>query len=235
MSNFHLFFDLDRTLWDFEKNSENALKHLFEEKQLIEKIPSFEKFHRVYKQQNSLLWHDYGKGKISKEKLRTARFSETFSKFNIQDEELAAYFDHGYVTISPQQTSLFPNAHESLSYLKKLGYQMHIITNGFKEVQHIKLEKSDLTQYFDLILCSEEAGANKPNKEIFAHAIEKTGAKPNESVMIGDDYEVDVLGALRFGMHAIHFDPADKRPAKKGEWRVLDLNQISGVLPWIFR
>jgi len=235
MPNHHLFFDLDRTLWDFETNSENALKQLFDEKDLLGKIPSFEKFLKVYKKQNSILWHEYGKGNITKEFLRIARFSDTFAQFQISDTQLAEQFDTDYLTISPQQTSLLPNTHESLAYLKKLGYKMHIITNGFKEVQHVKLEKSNLKHYFDLILCSEEAGTNKPNKEIFAHAIEKTGAKPHDSVMIGDDYEVDVLGALRFGMHAVHFDPTNKRPARKGEWRVLDLNQISGILPWIFR
>jgi len=235
MPNKHLFFDLDRTLWDFEKNSENALKQLFKETVLNQRVESFERFHRVYKNENALLWKKYGNGIIDKDYLRNARFENTLLRFDVNDKQLVEDLSNGYVNLSPYQTALLPNAHESLRYLKKLGYAMHIITNGFKEVQHIKLEKCELSQYFDVVLCSEEVGVNKPHPEIFAHALNTAGAKASESAMIGDDYEIDVLGALRFGMHAIHFDPKKKRTASNGDWRIRDLNQLAGVLPWIFK
>ena len=234
MPNHHLFFDLDRTLWDFEKNSENALKELFRNK-LSNRIESFDRFHRTYKNENALLWKKYGKGKITKDYLRSARFMKTLVKFEIYDNELVEELSDGYVNISPRQTALFPNAHESLSYLKDLGYQMHIITNGFKEVQHIKLENCNLTQYFDFILCSDEIGINKPAPEIFAHALANTGAKASESVMIGDDYDVDVMGAIRHGLHGIHFDPQGKRKNNNGDWIIKDLNDIARLLPWVFK
>ena len=230
----HLFFDLDRTLWDFEKNSENALKELFHTK-LTGRIESFDRFHRTYKNENALLWKKYGKGKITKDYLRSARFMKTLVKFEIFDNDLVEEMSDGYVDLSPRQTAIFPNAHEALSYLKQLGYQLHIITNGFQEVQHIKLDNCNLSQYFDLILCSDEIGINKPAPEIFAHALAQTGAKAADSVMIGDDYDVDVMGALRHGLHAVHFDPENKRKDKTGDWRVSDLNQLPAMLPWIFK
>src|SRR5690606_7286726 len=119
------------------------------QRQLQELIPSFQRFHQTYKNENALLWRKYGKGKISKEELRDVRFSRALLKFDIVDPELARYLSEGYLEVSPYQTNLFPNTHETLSYLKKEGYQLHIITNGFKEVQHIKLSQSSLTDYFD--------------------------------------------------------------------------------------
>ncbi len=230
----HLFFDLDRTLWDFEKNSEMALAELYKTK-LSDRIESFDRFHRTYKNENALLWKKYGKGKITKEYLRSARFLKTLVKFEIFDNKLVEELSDGYVNISPQQTALLPNAHEALSYLKELDYKLHVITNGFHEVQHIKLDNCNLKQYFDVILCSDEIGVNKPSPEIFAHALSKSGAKASESVMIGDDFNVDVMGAIRHGLHAIHFDPQEKRRDKAGDWIIRDLNQLPGILPWVFK
>lgn len=235
MKSKHLFFDLDRTLWDFEKNSENALRQIFEETGTHKRIESFDRFQRVYKSENAQLWKKYGKGKITKEYLRDARFSRTLMKFEIYDNELSKQLGQSYLDVSPHQTQLFPNAIDTLAYLKELGYEMHIITNGFKEVQHIKLEKSGLTPFFDVILCSEEVGVNKPDPAIFSHAIQKTGAHPSNSVMIGDDFEVDIMGAIRSGIHGVHFDPEFKRKDKNGDWRVRDLNQLPGILPWILK
>src|SRR5690606_19243167 len=107
--------------------------------------------------------------------------------------------------------------------------------NGFKEVQHIKLSQSKLTNYFDLILCSEEVGVNKPAPGIFNHALQSTGAKATDSVMIGDDFEVDVLGAVQSGLHAIHFDPEEKIKKRKDDWRIRSLNELPEMLPWIFK
>lgn len=235
MTSKHLFFDLDRTLWDFETNSEQALNQLFHESRLKDLIPSFPKFLQTYKNENALQWKKYGKGKITKEELRIGRFSKTLSKFEIYENELVEYLSDGYIQVSPYQTALFPNAIETLMNLKKSGYQMHIITNGFKEVQHIKLEKSALTTYFDLILCSEEVGVNKPNSAIFKHAMTVVGSKPQDSVMIGDDFDVDILGALNCGMHAVHFDPQGRYKKRENDNRIRNLSELEGLLPWIFR
>lgn len=231
----HLFFDLDRTLWDFEKNSESALRQLFTELGLNQQISDFEDFHSEYKQQNATLWRKYGKGEIKKEFLRSERFRATLDYFQIEDNPLVERLSDGYVEISPRQTHLFPDAIETLETLSNEGYRLHIITNGFKEVQFIKLDKAKLSPYFDLILCSEEVGHNKPSPHIFQHALKHTGAKTNLSVMIGDDYEVDIAGARNFGMHAILFDPYDEKRHLEDEGRIQYLNEIPSKLPWIFK
>lgn len=229
----HVFFDLDRTLWDFETNSKNALAQLFVEHELGSFIKSFDSFYNAYKETNARLWNSYGKGKISKEVLRVKRFEDTLRQYQYFDKELAVRLGDEYVAISPHQTVLFPNAKETLESLANANYRLHIITNGFKEVQSIKLQHSGIIAYFDVVLCSEEVGMNKPDPRVFRHAMERSGAKPEESVMIGDDFKVDILGAVSAGMDAVLFDPHLNYKPGTHEWQVNDLSQIPGMLTWI--
>lgn len=231
----HLFFDLDRTLWDFDKNSERALTVLFDETQSVHQLPSFHKFNQVYKEINASLWKKYGKGKISKEELRDSRFQKAFFKLGINNPELNTYFNDEYLRISPLQTEMFPHTIETLKELKGEGYLLHIITNGFKEVQLTKLENCSILPFFDTIVSSEEIGINKPDIRIFQHAMSLADAEPNQSVMIGDDMNVDVMGAERAGMSGIHFDPDQKLSRKNNDFRIRDLNELPGLLPWIFK
>lgn len=229
----HLFFDLDRTLWDFEKNSEAALNLLYEDLKLSNHLRSFRSFHTAYKKINAELWHQYGSGKITKAELRVRRFNDTLKKFDVHNEELAIQLGDGYVKTSPYQTNLFPHTTETLTDLKNDGYELHIITNGFKEVQYIKLEKSKLIDFFDVIVCSEEVGKNKPARDVFDYAMHHAKAKPAESIMIGDDYLVDIVGAERVGMKGILFDPNKSYREGTHEWQINYLKEIPGLIPWI--
>jgi putative hydrolase of the HAD superfamily len=234
MTNKHLFFDLDRTLWDFEKNSEIALFKLFHELGLNEAIDSFENFHTNYKVNNAYLWREYGAGRLSKGNLRNDRFRITLEQFDVKDIDLVNKISDGYVELSPQQTALFPKTHETLDYLQKEGYNMHIITNGFKEVQYIKLNKSGLDHYFDVIVCSEDVGQNKPSPAIFKHSLNAANAKAIDSVMIGDDYEVDIVGAQNYGMFGILFDPENSFKHFQDQHRIQSLDELPVLLPFIF-
>lgn len=229
----HVFFDLDRTLWDFEKNSENALHLLFQDLGLYEHIPDFQDFHTTYKSKNAELWKLYGKGELSKEELRYLRFEITLEAFGIRDRKIIDEISDGYVEISPRQTILHTGALETLESLKKENYKMHIITNGFKEVQFIKLENSGLAPYFETVVCSEDVGKNKPAPEIFYHALNRSGAKNHHSLMIGDDPEVDVVGALNAGMKGVLFDPEDIHKTPESAHKIKKLNELLDVLPWV--
>jgi len=229
----HLFFDLDRTLWDFEKNSEKALHNLFHELGLDRYIPEFREFHEIYKEKNAELWKSYGEHKISKEYLRTARFEVTLAAFHVHDPKITELLSQGYIDLSPRQTELFPEAINTLETLRSMGYSMDIITNGFKEVQYIKLENSGLAKYFNHVTCSEEIGMNKPAPDIFHYAAGKAGVKVSDSVMIGDDPEVDVVGALNAGMRAILFDPEDKYKQVQGAGKIGHLAELPECLPFI--
>ncbi|MCR9172222.1 MAG: YjjG family noncanonical pyrimidine nucleotidase [bacterium] len=229
----HIFFDLDRTLWDFEKNSEQALRILYEDLSLGNHMRDFETFFKSYKKINANLWNSYGTGKITKDVLRIKRFEDTLKSFQVDAPEIAHKLADGYVAISPRQKNIFPNTLETLEALKQEGKELHIITNGFKEVQFIKLENCGLLNFFDVIICSEDVGKNKPAPEIFQHTMQLAKAKPEESVMIGDDLRVDVQGAERQGMTGVLFDPHRQYNERAHEWRIFDLSRLPEIVPFM--
>lgn len=221
----HIFFDLDRTLWDFEANSELALRFLHQETALAQHIPSFENFHKAYLKNNKLLWHKYSCGKLSKEELRYERFRATLRNFNVVNENLTLQLGDGYVEISPKQTALIAHAQRVLEDLGEMGFNLHIITNGFLEVQHVKLKHANIHQHFQVILCSEEVGYNKPHPHIFSKALVMANAKAQNSLMVGDDYRADILGSIRAGMQAVWYQK-DISNKSKYEYKISCLSQL---------
>jgi putative hydrolase of the HAD superfamily len=203
----HLFFDLDRTLWDFEKNSNEVLLELYQHYDLLTKgIVDSKVFIERYKHHNEKLWDLYRQNKIEKDKLRDERFKITLEEFGINSPELAANLGADYVAHCPKKTNLLPYVHSTLNYLKD-RYALHIITNGFEEVQYEKLENSNLIDYFEQIITSEQVGFKKPSLQIFKFSMLKACAKPSDSLMIGDDLHADILGAKDIGMAQVFFNP----------------------------
>ncbi|MBW8334904.1 MAG: YjjG family noncanonical pyrimidine nucleotidase [Prolixibacteraceae bacterium] len=199
-----LFFDLDNTLWDFSVNSREALKQTLEKLDLIGQLDSFDEYFILYEQINESLWRDYRSKKITKHILVSERFSKSLEAFQITNQDWEG-INRLYLEYMALQTRLFPGTVETLSYLKAKGYQMHIITNGFKEVQNAKLRNCGLTGFFGKIFISEEIKTTKPHREIFEHALKSTNAPKKKSIMIGDSWETDIEGALAFGMDQVMF------------------------------
>jgi putative hydrolase of the HAD superfamily len=225
-----LFFDLDRTLWDFDRSALMAFNEIYEKYSLKEMgIISVEEFLKVYNLHNEGLWKEYRDGSITKEKLRGLRFYLTLLDFNIDDHQLSESIGLDYITISPLKVSLFPNAIEILEYLRP-NYDLFLITNGFSEVQTTKLKASGLGKYFSEVITSEEAGYKKPDRRIFDFAFKQTGAKPALSLMIGDDPEVDILGASNIGMDQVLFDPLKKYLQNGSTFYISDLIELKGIL-----
>jgi putative hydrolase of the HAD superfamily len=206
------------------------LHQIFTAEDLEAQVGGFAHFHKQYVYQNAHLWKLYGKGIIQKDDLRHERFRVTLKYFKIQDEALVRRLSDAYVTISPLQTALFPKAIETLEALKQMDFKLHIITNGFQEVQFVKLENCGLRAFFDVVVCSEFVGKNKPDPAIFKYALNQAAAKAEKSVMIGDDYHVDVAGALRAGMQALWFDPSAKNQYNY-ENCISELSVIPEMLP----
>lgn len=204
----HLFFDLDHTIWDFDKNAEEALHELYGIYGLKELgLHSPDLFIETYTRNNHRLWAEYHTGKITKVELREARFKKTFTELGIHPDQVPVGFEADYVKLCPTKTNLFPEAHETLQYLQS-KYTLHLISNGFQESTELKISGTNIGSYFQHIIISEVVGINKPDKAIFEHALNLAGAIRNESLMIGDSLEADVRGALNFGMDAIYFNPA---------------------------
>lgn len=226
----HVFFDLDRTLWDFDSSALITFKEIYAKYKLSSiGVKSVAEFLKVYNFHNDELWIEYREGKLTKEKLRGLRFHLTLKDFGIVDNKLAEAIGNDYIAISPLRVSLFPNAVETLEYLQP-DYQLHMITNGFSEVQTTKLKSSGLGLFFNKIITSEEAGHKKPDRRIFEFAMGKTTAEPDTSIMIGDDPEVDIVGAKNFGMDQVLFDPERKYSKNGSTFYINDLIELRNIL-----
>lgn len=225
-----IFFDLDHTLWDFDKNSSEALRELYSEFDLETKTGiEAEKFIAHYKTINYTYWEAYRKGEISKEDLRVKRFSHAFGDFGFHDLEMHEKFSDGYVRVSPEKTHLFPNAHETLQYLFE-KYPMYIITNGFQEIQHKKLKNCKLDHFFKHVITSEIAGVRKPHADIYKYALGLANSIAPRSIMIGDEPSVDLLGAKNLGIDQVYFD-AENRPTDfVPTHRITDLIELKNIL-----
>lgn len=199
----HVFFDLDHTLWDFDKNSGLAYQKIFEKHQITADLTEFL---AVYEPINFQYWKWYREERVTKKQLRYGRLKKAFDALNMPiDDLLIDTLAHDYITHLPENNHLFEGTHELLAYLAP-KYQLHIITNGFAEVQQQKLSNSDIIGYFQTVTSSEAVGVKKPNPKIFHHAMGLAGAQPAKSVMIGDTYEADILGAHGVAMPSICFN-----------------------------
>ena len=199
----HVFFDLDHTLWDFEKNSDLAFKKVFDKQNITIDLDNFLD---VYRPLNHQYWKLYREEKVTKEELRYQRLKRTFDAVNyVITDELIDIIAIEYVDFMPDFNHLFEHTFEILDYLKE-KYQLHIITNGFEEIQTKKMQSSNILHYFKEIITSDSVGVKKPNPKVFNFALEVANAKNENSIMIGDNVEADIQGAIDVGMRAIHFN-----------------------------
>jgi len=226
----HLFFDLDRTIWDFDKNAEETIVELYQEFNLnAVGIDSVDDFFEKYEEINEQCWEAYRNGELVKHQLRSIRFEKTLAYFYVNDEVLAERLGIAYLQRCPLKTNLIADSHEVLSSLQE-KYQLHIITNGFEETQHTKLKTCKLNQYFEVIITSEKAKAKKPYPAIFDFAINNAKTSKFDAVMIGDDIGADILGAHEFGMDSIWFN-RNNGQKKSLPSSSREINELSELLP----
>jgi len=226
-----IFFDLDHTIWDFDKNAEETLKDLYFQYNFDQLFghTTPDIFIETYTANNHRVWDLYHHGKIDKATLRRLRFADTFEQLGVDPTLFPSQFEEEYLILCPTKTNLFPYAHETLQYLQG-RYNLHLISNGFKEACEKKLKYSNLTSYFKTIVISEVFGINKPDPRIFEYAIQNGKAKKETAVMIGDNIEADVRGALRAGMGAIFFNVTGKEKPQDVDHMVIGLKEIKQLL-----
>jgi putative hydrolase of the HAD superfamily len=203
----HIFFDLDRTIWDFNASADATFTMMYHKYDLSGKgVPSLKAYRERYEKHNDLLWSYYRKGEILKEVLNVKRFELSLADFGINDKNIAQGMADDYVRVNPEKAFLFPGAIEALEYLAP-KYPLHLITNGFQEVQEQKFRIARLDRYFKTVTTSEEAGIKKPEPGIFHFAFDKAHATAAESIIIGDDLPIDIIGGRDVGMDQVYFNP----------------------------
>ncbi len=220
----HLFFDLDNTLWDFDKNSKVVLQKLFLDNGFEKKLGvDFKIFHDFYYKKNDELWHLYYFDKIKKAELRYRRFYDSFLNFGLDNLALSKEISEEYVRISPYSKELLPGCIEILEHFNST-HHLHIITNGFAEVQNIKIDNCGLRNYFKEIIISEEHGLTKPHVDIFRLGERLAKTTADKCIMIGDNWVSDVEGAVGAGWKAVYFEGN-----KKAEYEHQNISCITSL------
>jgi YjjG family noncanonical pyrimidine nucleotidase len=225
-----IFFDLDHTLWDYETNSMQTLQELFVEYELQSRgVQVFEDFFRKFREVNLALWDLYDTGQITSEVIRKERFKQILSAFNAYEESLSEKLSEVYLTTCPTKCNLIPGALETLDYLAA-HYRMTVVTNGFEEIQNIKLSSGNLHRYFDHVITSQKAGHRKPAKEIFDYALKMNNAAHYETIMIGDNVLTDIGGARNASIDSVLFNPEQVDHKVEVHYEISSLNQLREIL-----
>lgn len=225
-----IFFDLDHTLWDYEKNSHETLNDLYHSYKLHSLGGfSFDQFYHRFGEVNNGLWSQYNQGAIDRFTIRNERFGRVLNHFKIKDWELALRISDDYLAQCPAKINLFPYVHDVLQYLSA-KYHLYILTNGFDDVQEIKISKSKLKPYFKGMITSETIGYRKPSREIFHHAMEVAGASTEQSLMVGDNLNADILGAKNASIDSVYFNPLKKAHTHDIHLEINCLSQLMNIL-----
>ncbi len=204
----HIFFDLDHTLWDFEKNTAEAIEEIYAMFNFEQWTFTLQDFMEYFREVNIYLWDKFNHGLIDRDELRDTRFNIILQKLGVPEKAIPDNIGEKYLEIAPVKPHVIPHTHEILGYLKG-KYHLHIISNGFDDVQHIKLRSSNIHHYFEKIITSDSSGYRKPHKGIFEFAMKEAGANPDNTLMIGDNIETDIIGAQNTGIDHIFFNYGD--------------------------
>lgn len=223
----HIFFDLDGTIWDFKRNSQKTLENIHA---LF--IPQINKqsFIQQYRNINNRLWDQYKIGKISVDFLRNQRFQLTMEKLNLGNPELSTDISDYYLSHCPKETTLINGAKSIIQHLDSKGYNLHILTNGFNDLQVFKLKNCGIDNYFDKVMCADTLGYSKPHRAAFNLAMQITNSNSMNSIMIGDSMNDDILGAQMSGMDQIYFNPTQQRNKTSPTFEIQRLSEIQEIL-----
>ncbi|MFW6352598.1 MAG: YjjG family noncanonical pyrimidine nucleotidase [Bacteroidota bacterium] len=226
----HLFFDLDHTIWDFDENQIITLKQLFKRYELGNYFQNFDDFFEKYKPINKVLWQQFQDREITQKEVKTGRFYHTFKIAGLDNIETAEAFGKDFMNENSLREKVIPYTFELLDYLKQKRYHLYIITNGFKEAQYTKMEKSGLSPYFKNIFISEDIGISKPHRGFFEHSLTTVNARKSESLVIGDSLCNDIMGAKNFGIDHVYFNPGQIPHSENVFKEIASLKELIGWL-----
>ena len=225
-----VLFDLDHTLWDYDANSEEALCQLYAKHQLSARgLGPFSPFFKAFLSVNADLWRQYDLGLIGRAVIRDQRFHRVFCSLGVDDYPLSQRVSEEYAALSPTKKKLLPNALTTLEYLKE-KYTLGIVTNGFEDVQKVKMASSGIQSYFQIVVTSEQAGYRKPAREIFDYALARSGCQAREVIMVGDNLLTDICGARNAQITTAFFNPAKIVHQEQVHYEIRDLLELKQIL-----
>lgn len=208
----NLFFDLDDTLWAFTENARDTFAEVYRMHRLDRYFESFGHFYTLYNKMNRLLWKQYEEGRINKKELNSRRFLYPLEAVGVADSQLAEAYSASFFERIPLKEKLVPGASETLAYLREKGYRLFILSNGFRNLQFRKMHSAGIEGFFDRVILSEDLGVLKPNPALFHFALSATQSALGDSLMIGDSWEADMVGAKKAGMAQAYYNPSGWGP-----------------------
>jgi YjjG family noncanonical pyrimidine nucleotidase len=227
----HLFFDLDHTLWDFERNSSESLAEVFHQMALNEHgVSSLDAFVKSFLKINTALWDAFDRGKLHHTYIRENRFKMVFEELGAECPSNHTEIGELYLNSLPNKKHLLEGALNLLNYVSSAGYGVHIITNGFNEIQAKKIASSQIGHFFENIITFETANAKKPDRRIFEFALETAKTTPDDSLMIGDNWIADVMGAKQAGMDTVYYNPAGLQFDESPTYDIRRLEELMIIL-----
>ncbi len=226
----NLFFDLDDTLWAFSENARDSFEEMYFKYGYDAWFDSFAHFYALYEKRNVELWQEYGQGQIGKEELNRQRFLYPLEAVGAGDAVLSQTFSDDYFSVVPTKEKLMPHAVEVLEYLAP-RYNLYIISNGFRELQFTKMRSAGIDRYFKKVILSEDIGVMKPYPEVFHFALSATQSELRDSLMIGDSWDADIVGARGVGMHQVYYNMKERTDFPfTPTYQVRDLRELMEVL-----
>jgi YjjG family noncanonical pyrimidine nucleotidase len=227
----NLFFDLDNTLWAFSANAGDTFREVYALNRMDRYFESFEQFFSIYQEENLRLWGLYEKGEITKDELNYRRFRHPLQVVGAGDLSLAERYGADFFRIIRTKSRLMPHA---LNMLQRLypSYNLYILSNGFRELQCAKMRSGGIDRFFKEVILSDDIGVQKPNRKLFDYALQSTGATTADSLMIGDNFAVDIEGAHNSGWQQVYYDISneEERLSFSPTYTIRDLNEIPHLL-----
>lgn len=224
-----IFFDLDHTLWDYECNARETLHEQHTTYGLQERGVALDDFHRHFREINVRLWELYDRGQITNDIIRNHRFRRVLERFDIDDDKLSDDLSHAYFYGCPKKANLVPHAKETLEYLSR-HYSLTVVTNGFEEIQSVKLLAGNITHYFDYVVTSQKAGYKKPARGIFDYALSLNSLRCHEVIMIGDNLLTDIAGARNASIDTVFYNPAALAHDEEVKHEIRCLSELQKIL-----
>jgi YjjG family noncanonical pyrimidine nucleotidase len=225
----NLFFDLDNTLWAFSENAYDTFQEVYNLHRLDRFFNSFEEFFDIYEEENLKLWKLYEAGSITRDELNYRRFRYPLQVAGVGDLSLADDYSADFFRIIKTKKRLMPHAIETLDYLYP-RYNLFILSNGFKDLQYAKMRSGSIDRYFKKVILSDEINVNKPNKELFLYALESTGSNIEQSIMIGDNFDVDIRGAYQCGLAQVYYNISDENEYPfQPTYLIKDLRELTTI------
>ncbi len=228
----NVFFDLDDTLWAFSENACDTFEEMYHTHRLYRYFDSFHHFYEIYKKKNEELWYAYGNGDINKDELNRQRFLYPLTCVGCNDEKLAERYSEDFFRVIPTKKKLMPNVVEVLDGLNS-KYNLYILSNGFRELQSVKMQSAAIDKYFKKIILSEDIGLLKPSSQLFYYALSATQSELKDTIMIGDSWSADIVGAHGIGMDQVFYNYKNVADDDRGflpTYEIVDHKELLNIL-----